>query len=426
MTESNTITFGAVGDIGLCRGVNAGIRAHGLDWPFERMKEQLNRADVLFGNMETVVVPPDYPPGEIDPRGLIAPFPGPDVAQALKRAGFDFLNLAANHVLDAGVKGMDYTKEVLEAAGLVAAGVGNTQEKARQLATVEKSGLTFGFLCYNEDGNYTLGKRGPSSAYYTREAVLEDVAKHQDAVDILVVSIHADIEFMPTPSTPRLRNFRDIAAAGADIVLGHHPHVPQGCERLGSSLIVYSLGNFVFPAHTSAYMKEHAPHTGHSFMLLVEVSRSGVQSFERVPYEIGPPPEERPAPLAGKAREGLLAYLAQLDAHLTDEVFVRDTWREVARRHLATYLRRAVEPQRESRIKRAARKMLARFGLGVEPDLDRVINDFVGRLCLTQENRTWMEEILEMGREAWDERNAREDDLLHRPHYRFERSRKGR
>jgi len=396
---SETVTFGAVGDIGFWKGVNDGVDAHDIDWPFELMKEQLHRADLLFGNMESVVVASDYPEDAIDPKGLISPFPGEACAGALVRAGFDFMNLAANHVLDAGATGMDHTKHTLEAARLVTGGVGHTQAEARRLVTLEKGGVTFGFLCYAEDTNYSLGTRGPCHAYYELDTVLEDVAKHKDAVDVLVVSIHADIEFMPTPSVPRLANFRAIANAGADIILGHHPHVPQGCEMIDGCLIAYSLGNFIFPAHSSGYMKGNGPHTAHSFLLLAEVTKDGVQSFERVPFEIKAPPEERPAPVEGDAREEMLGYLAQLDAHLKDDAFVLKTWREVAKRLLATYIKRAAER-----------------------DIDNVIEELVGRLCLTAENRSWMEEILAMGREAWDARNAEEPDPLHRPHYRFTRN----
>jgi hypothetical protein len=422
MRGSGKATFGAVGDISFLKGVNVAAEAHGLDWPFERMKPQLDRADLLFGNMETVLIPPDYPRDQVDPRGLIAPFDGEDVAAALRRAGFDFLNLAANHVLDAGVVGMDYTQAVLEAAGLMTAGVGHTQEEARQLYRLERNGITFGFLCYCEDSNYSLGTRGPCHAYYERESVLEDVAAHRREVDILVVSVHADLEFMPVPSMPRLRIFREIAAAGADIVLGHHPHVPQGCERVGKSLIAYSLGNFVFPAHTSVYMRSHGPHTAHSFLLLAEVTREGVQSFERVPFEIAAPPEERPVPLEGSARQAKLDYLAMLDAYLADEAFVRDTWREVARRRFASYLKAAMHNSSEPKWRRWIRTQIARFGFGPGPDVDRVIEEFVGRLCLTQENRNWMEEILAMGREAHEARILGEIDPLHRPQYRLDRA----
>jgi hypothetical protein len=426
MVRNPTLTFGAVGDISFASRMGDDMARYGADWPFERMLPHLRRADLLFGNMESVAIPDDYPHSQIDPDGLVSLFPGPQGAAALKRASFDFMNLAANHVLDAGRVGMDHTKACLEEAGLATAGVGYTQEEARQLRVLEKGGLSFGFLCYGEDSNYTLGHTSPSYAYYEVEAVCEDVIKHRQEVDILVVSIHADLEFMPTPSLPRLRNSRRIARAGADIILEHHPHGPLGVvmvkgwgprphhqgagaslprasgarpERRGGArrpcLIAYSLGNFLFDAHTGEYMKNNGPHTAHSFLLLVEVSRRGVQSFERIPFIISEPPEQRPAPARGAEREEALAHLAGLDAKLQDEEFVKATWREIAKRHLAGVIQTLAKQ-----------------------DIDRVIEEAVGRYCLLAENRSWMLEILEMGREQWLAQQQ-DDDPLHRPHYRF-------
>jgi poly-gamma-glutamate synthesis protein (capsule biosynthesis protein) len=394
-----SVTFGAVGDIGFYGETARQMQALGGQWPFEKMRPHLQRADLLFGNMEAVVIPDDFPKEKIDPAGLISPLPGPQCAQALKDAGFDFLNLAANHVLDAGAIGLDHTKKCLEAAGLVAAGVGYTQREARKLAVVESGGITFGFLCYCEDNNYTLGHTEPSHAYYELETILADVEKHKREVDVLVVSIHGDIEFMPTPSVPRLRNSRQIARAGAKIILEHHPHVPQGIEMVNGALIAYSLGNFVFEAHTSNYMKGNGPHTAHSFLLLAKVSAKGVESFERVPFDIKEPPEQRPWPLEGKALADMQSYLSQLDALLQDEAFVRKTWREVAIRHLGIYIKRAGERIEQNGI-------------------ENVLEDLIGRLCLVAENRSWMEEILQIGREQWQGQQKLRDPH-HRPQFHF-------
>jgi len=399
MARGRTITFGAVGDIALWKEVADEMNVHGADWPFAKMKRHLARADVLFGNMESVAIPRRYPKRKIDPRGLVSSVPGPAGARALRRAGFDFLNMAANHVLDAGRVGLDYTQGVLEAQAIVTGGVGRTPSDARALKTVRKRGITFGFLCYAEDNNYTLGETRAGIAYYEPDAVVEDVRRHRDAVDVLVVSVHADLEFMPTPSVPRLENFRRIAAAGADIVLGHHPHVPQGCEMVDGCLIAHSLGNFVFNAHTSPYLKGNGPHTWHSFVLLVKVGKDGVRSFERVPFEIHEPPEQRPHPLTGRARRDALQYLERLDRHLRRPAFIRKTWRKKVRKTLEIHLK-----------------------LMKEMDADRVIDEMVGRLWLVPENRRWTEEVLAMGREAYEARRRRRPDPLHRPYYHFTRS----
>jgi hypothetical protein len=387
------ITLGAVGDISLAGQTGEEALAQGADWPFDKMRPVLARAEVLFGNMESVAIPPEFPREEIDPNGLISPLPGEEIAGALKRAGFDVMNMAANHVLDAGSMGLDYTRACLESAGIIVGGTGYSQAEARQVKIIERNGLRLGFLCYGEDSNWTLGHTNPGFAFYELDTVVEDVRKHRASVGALIVSIHGDLEFMPTPSVPRLRNSRAIAEAGATLILQHHPHVPQGAEMVNGCLVCYSLGNFVFDAHTDAYMSDNGPHTAHSFVLVAEIGEDGVRSFERVPFEIQEPPEQRPTPLEGAKKEEMLAYLADLDRKLQDEEFVRRTWRETARKSLSSLLRE----------------------LG-RRNLDNVIEEMVGRYCILAENRSWMQEIPEMGREHW-EAQKQSSDPYHRPHW---------
>ncbi|UCE90142.1 MAG: CapA family protein [Pseudomonadota bacterium] len=418
-----SIIFGAVGDIGFRRGVAQAMAQRGMDWPFETMRAELSRANILFGNMETVLIPPDYPPAEIDPNGMIAPFAGEQCAAALARAGFNFLNLAANHVLDAGVVGMQYTKTALESAGIATGGVGGTQEEARCPVILTVDGLRIGMLCYCEDNNYTLGTRGPCHAYFEPDAVIADIARLRGDVDIIVVSVHADLEFMPGPSLPRRDAFRRFAQAGADLVLGHHPHVPQGCERIGHTLIAYSLGNFIFPAHSSPYMRQNGRDTARSFLLLVELTRAGVAGFERIPFEISAEPEERPIPCQGTEREEMLRYLEELDRLVADDAALTKLWGETVRCKLADELKKAVLVKQRP-LPRWRRALARLLGLTApvqhEIDVERILDELVGRWWLTAENRSWMEEVIRVGQERWDARNALPTDPLHRPHHTFQ------
>ena len=422
-----TVTLGAVGDLTFSAGIAVDMEAHGFDWPFARMRADLDRADILFGNLESVVIPDTFPPERLDPLGLVARLDSRALAGTLRRAGFDVLNLAQNHVLDAGEVGMLHTRRVLEEAGLAVGGVGATQAEARSLITRECGGLRFGFLCYCEDSNYTLGTIGPCHAYYTPKGVLEDIERHRPYVDILVVSVHADLEFVPTPSTPRLRAFRSFAAAGADIVLGHHPHVPQGCELVQGRLLAYSLGNFITAAREkSGYMAPHLPWTARSFLLLVRVNRNGVQSFERIPFEIGNPPEQRPLPLSGTAREELATRFAELDGYLGDDSLVQAVWQDAAKRCLAAYILQSLGPPARSGPlwKDGLHQLLWRLGRrSVGVDMDRVINDLVPRVYLTAENRGWMEEILSMSRQRWEARKSETPDPFRRPAARTDQKR---
>jgi poly-gamma-glutamate synthesis protein (capsule biosynthesis protein) len=367
------------------------------------MAPGLARADLLFGNMESVALPPDFPPDKVDPKGLIAAASGPECAAALKRAGFTFLNMAANHVLDAGTTGMLYTQATLRDAGIMIGGIGRTQTEARQMQIVEKNGLRFGFLCYCEDNNYSLGTAGPGHAYYETDRIIADIAANRKKADIIVVSIHADIEFMETPSVPRLRNSRAIAAAGAHIILEHHPHVPQGIEMHQGCLIAYSLGNFVFDSHTSSYMRINGPHTAHSFVLLMDVGPQGVRSFERVPVVINQPPEERPHPAQGDKAKELLAYYQQLDQWLHDEAVVKRNWSETARKYVLTHMGQ----------------------LGASKDPDLFIRDILPRMLwvaedrsVMAEDRSVMDEVRRMVEEYWKE-FRKGDSTWQRPAFRL-------
>ena len=365
-------TLGAVGDIALCGPTAKQMRAHGRGWPFAQVLPALARAEVLFANLESVLVPDDFPDEHLNPRGLVSKA---DAAGALKDAGFHILSAANNHILDAGTTGLFHTAQVLERAGLLVGGVGATQDDARKPVVVERNGLRFGFLCYAEDSNYSMSTTGPCHAYYTPAAVLDDISRVRPTVDILVISVHADLEFSETPSPARRDAFREFARSGATIVLGHHPHVPQGVERIGSSLVAYSLGNFVFHARTSQYMRRHAPATAQSFILLVDVSRDGVEDFERVPIVIADPPDERPTLASGD----LGAELERLDELVADDAVVAENWRLTTLRQLQVHA----------------------GVLGSSADDPTRLLSHLGRLLYVAENRAWCEEVERAAGELW-------------------------
>lgn len=391
-----TITVGAVADIAFWENLEDQIRQNGFDWPFAPMKKHLDEADILFGNMESVLLPPDYPADEpLD--GLVSRF---DATAALKAGGFDFLCLANNHILDGGEVSMFHTQKMIEAQGIATGGIGRTQAEARKMRVIERDGVRVGFLCYGEDTNYSLGTVGACHAYYELPAVLEDIARNRREVDVLVVSIHADLEFLPTPAPWRRDDFRKIADAGATIVLGSHPHVPQGVEQRGTSLIAYSLGNFYFPAHSMPYMKDNGEMTGKSFLLLAEVGKGGVSSWRRVPYAIPQPPDERPVPDEGAEKEKALAYLATLDQWAADDERVQGVWRE--------HLIKRVEMYQAQLAKMSP---------------EEVVHDLMWRLPLVPENR-WIHDAMALAEVDW-ERQRTQIDLLHRPWYRILKWKKG-
>ena len=405
-----TITLAAVGDISFHGEPGEATLREGPAYPFAAIAPLLADADVRFGNMESVLVPETFPPQELSPNALASP---DRAATALAEAGFDVLNMASNHVLDCGTVGLENTRCVLEELGIKVFGAGLDVEAAHRPVIVERNGLRLGFLGYQEDCNYTYGHAGAGPAYLIEREILRDMQELRDQVDVLVLSLHADLEFMETPAVWRRDLSRRLVrrlggtttpqTEGADLILEHHPHVPQGVERVGRSLIAYSLGNCLFDSHTSSYLVENGPHTAHSFVLRVELSRKGVGDFDRLPFAISCPPGQRPVPMEGGELSAGLRYLEYLDAQLADDATVLANWREKCLSMLGTYLRRME-------------------GMSAEEFMNR----WAWVLLCVQENRSWTTEILRMAEERFREETAPSDPdgkpflTHHRPSFRYE------
>lgn len=383
----NKVVLGAVGDIDLSTSAVRPMQTTGVAWPFEKVSDHLRKADVLFGNFESVILPPDYPEKEIGASAMASKF---DSAPGLRTAGFDFLSLANNHRLDGGIAGMFHTQEALNRQGIATGGIGRTQEEARKLKTVKKNGFILGFLCYSKDSRYVLSSKGPCYAFYDEETVIEDIRANKGRVDFLILSIHADIEFARTPSVPRRDAFRRFAAEGADVILAHHPHVPQGIELVDGSLIAYSLGNFVFPAHSCSYMKSHAPETAYSYLLLADLGRGGVKSFRRIPFVIDTYPEERPRPMKEHEQEELEVYLKRLDSMVADDKIVMENWQRTAMQQFDSSL---------ENMRRMDRRELLEYELGL--------------LLWGGASRDWVREVVKVIQGNWERQRTRED--LHHP-----------
>lgn len=240
-------TLLAVGDILLARGIAAEMEAASdQTLPFQPMAETLRAADVTFGNLEGPFCPgPPYTRRgivfRVDPRGLAG----------LLHAGFDVLSLANNHSWDGGGECAEYSRALVSGNGILAAGVGKDFKDAHAPRIVERNGVRFAFLAYTYAAR-NLGHYLPRGLWVAQVSHLEveqmrrDVAAARGEADVVIVSVHEGAEY-----TLRLRPLQQQFAraaidAGAAVVLGHHPHVPQRIERYGQGWIFYSLGNFVF------------------------------------------------------------------------------------------------------------------------------------------------------------------------------------
>lgn len=244
-----TIAIVLVGDIMLNRGVEYMSKKEGGEdfrFPFLKIADDLKGADILFGNLE----------GPISDKGekvdSIYSFRAePRVSEGLTFAGFDILSIANNHIFDYGREALEDTFLRLKEAGIDYVGGGFNEVEAYSPIIKEVNQTKIAFLAYTNLGSpyWAATEIDPGIAWVdwqNMEKVKKDIQKAKSQADILIVSLHSGEEYSFEPTQFQIEFSKSAIDAGADLVLGHHPHVIQRNEKYKNGYIFYSLGNFVF------------------------------------------------------------------------------------------------------------------------------------------------------------------------------------
>lgn len=236
------VTIAAVGDLMLARRVEALMLEHGATYPLERVHELFATADLVVGNLE----------GTFTARGtpLAKKYTfrtDPHLAVGLKEAGFHAVSLANNHATDFGLISLEDTRAALDEAQVRAFGTGSTEDDAHApLLLGTMTGATVALLGFSDIGEVLWAGTRPGVARATIDAVRSATSDARQRADYVVVFYHWGAEYVHEPTSRQRELARAAVDGGADLVLGAHPHVLQPWEHLGNSLVLYSLGNFVF------------------------------------------------------------------------------------------------------------------------------------------------------------------------------------
>ncbi len=255
--QKQIISLNFVGDILPARAIELTMRKQGYDYPFQRIITELENADITFANLESPLIG-DAVTGKTTPGGTTVFRGDTAFAAAIKRAGIDIVSLANNHMKDQGQKGIESTLNTLDAIGLAHTGAGLNLDDARKLTIIEipakiegSHPIRVGFLAYNDSDvvpkSYHAGPEQSGTHIMNISELQQDVAAARPQVDVLVISMHSGTEYKTINPNSRQIEFSHAAIdAGADIVVGHHPHVLQPVELYKGKYIYYSLGNFIF------------------------------------------------------------------------------------------------------------------------------------------------------------------------------------
>jgi poly-gamma-glutamate capsule biosynthesis protein CapA/YwtB (metallophosphatase superfamily) len=306
-TAAPALTLAAVGDILLDRGVARQIDRHGGAHPLARVADVLRGAEISFGNLEG----PLSRAGERANK-VYSFRAAPELAAELGAAGLRVLSLANNHTLDCGRDALVETTRHLARANVLGCGAGRDAAEAERATVVEARGIRVAFVCLNDLLLETsvLREDAPTVAFASEESIRRAVAAARRQAHVTVVSLHWGVEFASRPRPRQERLARVALASGADLVLGHHPHVLQGLRLVsrGASrpqLVAYSLGNFVFDQRETARRQ--------SVVLRCRFDRSGLLGARVDPVEID---EAQPRWAEGSERVAILARLAELSREL--------------------------------------------------------------------------------------------------------------
>ncbi len=308
------IVINAVGDIMLA---GSGVEAYtklGYDYPFAATRGELRKGDIAIANLES----PITRGGKAFTAKRFHYLSAPQTAEALRNSGFSIVTLANNHMMDFGGPALAETRQYLGKSGIACTGGGDTLAAARKPAIITVKGMKVAFLAYSltfPDAFYAKAKLPGTAPGYARY-VREDVVRARKSADYVVVSFHWGAENTNVPKPYQVAAAHRAIDAGADLVLGHHPHVLQGVERYKNGVIFYSLGNFAFGTVSK---------TARRSIIARIFLEDGVKGVELIPLNVlNRDMHYQPKVLSGKEGRDVIDDLARLSGRWNTAITAMD------------------------------------------------------------------------------------------------------
>jgi poly-gamma-glutamate synthesis protein (capsule biosynthesis protein) len=235
-----TIHIAAVGDVMLDRGVWRQIEANGVHHVMREVRDRLRSADLTFANLEC---PLSTVQGHARPGGDLIFCADPETVQVLLDGGVDVVAMANNHGLDAGTQGAEDTMQVLEDNCIAYAGGRPDEMEPDEITYLRVGNTILAFLAYTD---LDVWHESMCKVDDDMQNALARVREAASNADLVCVSYHWGVEYQKQPTDRQVELAHATIDAGADIILGHHPHVMSGVEAYQDGVILYSMGNFVF------------------------------------------------------------------------------------------------------------------------------------------------------------------------------------
>jgi poly-gamma-glutamate synthesis protein (capsule biosynthesis protein) len=238
----------------------------------------------------------------------------------LSAVPFDAVTLANNHMFDFGVGAFQETVETLEKNNIRYLGAGLNKTEAAEPLVLNAKGTTVAVVNCSEGEDLTAAGRGPGVMGWDIPHICKQIQTLKKEVDVVVAVVHCGLEYIPFAPTYVIRAFKELAQAGADAVIGHHPHVPQGMFFHQGTPICCSLGNFIFYQPTRFYWRKLG------YMVRLGISDKGVTGLELVPYKIH---DRGISGLTPDEKADFLSRFEEISRPLSTEQGALDAWNGV-------------------------------------------------------------------------------------------------
>ncbi len=284
------------------------IKNKGSDYPFDSTRTLIKNSDLAIANLEapfvlqgkpfnkkfTFHVPPEYVTGPV-------------------KAGFDVLTLANNHILDYGLEGLLTTLQTLDSMQIKYCGAGKNINEAEKPCIITFNNWCIGFFAFSltYPAEFWAKRNKPGTAYPNLERIESNMKEIKNYCDLIVVAFHWGGELKNYPKPYQIFYAHKVIDYGADIVIGHHPHVQQGIEFYNGKFIAYSLGNYVFGSYSRR--------VSFSIILRLRYDNIGLLYAEVIPIDVfNPRIHFCPTIIRGEQRLNIIKRLNTISLGLND------------------------------------------------------------------------------------------------------------
>ncbi|MFO7889020.1 MAG: CapA family protein [bacterium] len=270
-----TICLSFVGDLQMGGSCLPVIQSKGYDYPFDSTRILISRSDLAVANLEAPFVLQGKPFNK-----KFTFLVHPEWAAGALRAGFNVFTLANNHILDYGPEGLATTIQTLDSMQIKHCGAGENIDDAEKpcLVTVNNWKIAFFAFSLTYPAEFWANKNKPGTAYPHLKRIKSQIKKIRDNCDLIVVAFHWGGELWTFPKPYQIFYAHKVIDFGADIVIGHHPHVVQGMEFYKDKFIAYSLGNYVFGSYSRK--------VSFSIILQMRYDNRGLLYAEVIPIDV--------------------------------------------------------------------------------------------------------------------------------------------